>query len=135
MPWIDALLALVCWGFWAFFPKLASKHLPDAFSGVFYQHLASLLCVVGYGAARGSLAPSFHPKGALYAALAGVAATTGMIFYYRAAARSPISTVAVTTALYPVISVGLALAVLGERLTPKQWVGAGLALVAVHLLS
>ncbi len=135
MPWIHAVITLVCWGFWAFLPKLAVKHLPDAFSALFYQQLGSVVCLLGYGATRGSLAPSFQPKGVLFAALAGIAATTGMAFYYRAAARLPVSVVSVTTALYPVVSVALALLVLGERLTPRQWLGAALALVAVALLA
>lgn len=135
MPWLDAALALVCWGIWAFLPKVTTKHLPDAYSAVLYQYLGSFLCVLGYGALRGSLTPSYNTRGLVYAALAGVAATAGMAFYYRAAARTAISTVAMTTALYPIISVGLALALLGERLTLRQWIGAGLALVAVALLA
>jgi transporter family protein len=135
MPWLDALLALVCWGFWGFFPKLAGKHIPDPFSGVVLQYVGSVACLVAYGAARGSLIPSFNLRGALWAGLAGVAATAGMGFYYRAAARAPVSQVAVTTALYPIVSVALAFAFLGERLTPRQWVGAGFALVAVALLA
>lgn len=135
MPWIDAVITLVCWGFWAFLPKLAVKHLPDSFSPLLFQHLGSLICVVGFGATRGSLVPGFSSKGVLFAGLAGVAATLGMAFYYRAAARLPVSVVSVTTALYPVVSVALALLVLGERLTPRQWVGAALALIAVGLLA
>ena len=50
-------------------------------------------------------------------------------------ARTEISAVAITTALYPIVSVGLAVALLGERLTLRQWIGAGLALVAVALLA
>ncbi|MBK7585498.1 MAG: EamA family transporter [Myxococcales bacterium] len=134
MPWVDGLLALVCWGFWAFFPKLASKHLPDAYSGVLFQYVGSIVCLLGYGAARGSLAPSYHPKGALFAVLGGVAATAGMAFYYRAAERSAVSVVAATTALYPIVSIALAMMLLGERLSPRQWAGAALALVAVALL-
>ena len=135
MRWLDAVLALGCWGLWAFLPKLATRHLPDAYSAVLYQYVGSFICVLGYGAARGSLTPRYDGKGVAYAALAGVAATAGMAFYYRAAAKSPISTVAVTTALYPIVSVALSVAFFGERLTPRQWLGAGLALVAVALLA
>jgi transporter family protein len=135
MPWVDAALALVCWGFWAFLPKLTTRYLPDAYSAVLYQYVGSAVCVLGYGALRGSLTPSYSTKGLVFAALAGVAATAGMAFYYRAAARTEISAVAITTALYPIVSVGLAVALLGERLTLRQWIGAGLALVAVALLA
>lgn len=134
MPVVDALLALVCWGFRAFCPKLASKHLPDPFSGLVFQYMGSMVCMTVYGAARSSLVPTWHPRGALFAALAGVMGTLGTAFYYRAASRAPLSVVAVTTGLYPFVSVLLALAILGEKLNGRQWIGAGLALVAVALL-
>jgi len=135
MPWIDVVITLACWGLWAFLPKLAVEHLPSAFSALVFQTTGSVLCVLGYGVTRGSLSGGWSWRGIVPAALAGVAATVGMVFYYRAAARLPVSMVAVTTALYPLVSVALALVVLGEKLSPRQWLGAGLALVAVALLA
>lgn len=132
---LDAGLALLLWGLWAFFPKLAQARLGDAFSGVLYQYLGSLVGVGVLIVARGHAAPTWEPRGALYAGLAGLAATLGMLFYYRACATLNVSLVAAVTALYPVIVVGLAWPLLGEALSPRQWLGVGMALGAAVLLA
>lgn len=135
MKGADLFVALVLWGLWAFLPKLSQKHLGDPWSSVLYQVLGSVLVVLGLTVTRGQLTPVWNARGALFAALAGAAATAGMIFYYRACATNPVSVVAAMTALYPLVTILIAWPILGETLLPRQWLGAFLALVAAALLS
>jgi drug/metabolite transporter (DMT)-like permease len=135
MPWLDTILALALWGLWAFLPKLAGRYLSDAWSSVLYQYGGSIVAIVLLALRRGSALPEWSGLGALYAGLAGVAATGGMLFYYRACRGASVSLVASTTALYPLIAVALAWPILGETLSVRQWVGVGAALGAVFLLS
>lgn len=129
------LVSLVCWGLWAFLPKLAQKHLGDTLSAVMYQYVGSFACVVAMSAYHGRFAPVWSGKGAMLAAAAGVFATVGSFFYYRAAANEDVALVSTVTALYPIVAITLAWILLGERLAPRQWLGIGLALVSMALIA
>jgi transporter family protein len=60
----------------------------------------------------------------------------GSWFLFAALERGAKATVAIPlTALYPLVTVVLAVTFLGETLTPKQWGGLALAIVAAGLLS
>ncbi len=129
----SALLALVLFGFWGFFPKLAVQYIPPR-SAVLFQVAGSLavaLCVLPFVGFR----PETHPKGALFAALTGIAGVLGTLFYYQAAGRGRISLVVSLTALYPLITILLAAVFLREPLAPRQLLGMAFALVAIFLLA
>jgi transporter family protein len=132
---IDLTITLVCWGLWAFFPKLAQKQLGDVTSAIVYQYGGSLLLIVAIGLGQARVLPAWEPRGALYAVLAGAAATIGSIFYYRALASVDVSVASSMTALYPGVAILLGWLVLGEKLEPRQWIGVGLALVSVVLIA
>jgi drug/metabolite transporter (DMT)-like permease len=65
----------------------------------------------------------------------GVCETVGLVAFLLALRHGPVSTAAVLFSLYPVTTVLLAMALLGERLSRFQLVGVGLALGAVLLIS
>ena len=79
--------------------------------------------------------PDLHPKGVLFAGLTGVAGMLGTLFYFAAASKGKISVVVSMTALYPVITIILAVIILREPITAKQIVGIAFALFAIALLS
>lgn len=127
-------LALFIWGLWGFFPKLAVNCLEPK-CAFFFQ-------VIG-GIGAGLLALIFmkpdifaaDPRGIVPALLAGAAGSLGGICFLYALRGGKVSVIAPLTALYPVISVALAVLFLKEKVTPVQCAGVVLAVVAVILIS
>jgi bacterial/archaeal transporter family protein len=132
---LDLTMTILCWGLWAFLPKLAQRHLGDATSGIIYQYLGSIALVLVLVVSQGRRMPVYDLRGALFAIAAGAAATVGSLFYYRALATVDVSVAAALTALYPSVAILLGLLLLGERLEHRQWLGVALALVSVALIA
>lgn len=135
MDWlVFALSAMVLYGLWGFFPKLATLYLP-ARDALVYQTLGGLpvlLVILAWLRFR----PVFHPHGALYALLTGLVGAVGTLLFFAALKRAPSATsVVMVTALYPLVVMVLALLFLREPISLRQGVGAVLALVALVLLS
>lgn len=101
---------------------------------VFTSRLALVLCTLAV--VLGHRLPVAVPRRALPAvALPGVLLLVGTVSYGVATTRGLVSVVAVLATLAPVVTVGLAVGVLGERLAPRQLVGVATALVGVVLLA
>jgi len=128
-----ALLSLIIYGFWGFFPKLAVTYISPQ-SALVYEVagaiLIGLLILVLI-----DFHPDTHPTGILFGMLTGVAGMLGTLFFFAAASKGKISVVVSMTALYPVITILLAAAFLREPITAKQLLGIGFALFAIVLLS
>ena len=129
-PWfIFALLALVMWGLWGFFPKLATLHITPK-SAIVYEVLGSMIV----GAVIFSLIkfqPETQPTGIVFAVLTGITATLGTFFFLYAVTLGKASVVVTVTALYPLITILLTYLVLKEPITMLQGVGMVLALIAM----
>jgi len=130
---VSAVLALLIYGFWGFFPKLAVSYISPQ-SALVYQVIGGMLVgvlalfLVGFR-------PDTHPLGILFALLTGITGVLGTLFYYAAASRGNISIVVSMTALYPVITICLAFFILHEPLTIRQVVGMIFAIAAIVLFS
>jgi transporter family protein len=131
MSW--SILALVFWGIWGFLPKLATKYMA-AQSIIIYEVLGGLciglVCFYFVG-----MRPETHPKGILYASLTGIVGLLGGFFYLLAVAKGKVSVVVTMTALYPIVTIGLAALLLREPITLKQGFGMALAVVSIILLA
>ena len=132
--WLGAaLLALACWGFWGFLPKLALQTL-DQRSVLIFQTLGSV--IVGTGVLISlRFQPQWHPQGALFAVLTGISGLVGFLFYLTALRRGNASVVITLTALYPFLSTLLAFVILKEPISGRKLLGFGFALVAIVLFS
>lgn len=135
MPsWVGpAVVAFLCWGLWAFLPKLTTRYI-DPRSAVVYEALGGLLVaavVLGLLALR----PATDPRGVGLALLTGVLGVAGALAYLLSVVRGPVTLVATVTALYPVLTVALSAVFLREPVTAQQWLGIGLALLAIALVT
>ena len=127
------LLAMVTFGIWGFFPKLAVSYINPQ-SAVIYQVLGGFLVGIA-GLVMVKFRPETHPMGIIYALLTGITGVLGTLFYYAAASKGQISIVVSLTALYPLITIILAIVFLHETLMPKQIVGLCFAIAAIILLA
>jgi len=132
--WITwSLLALLTWGLWGLLPKFAVKYI-DPNSAIFYEALGCALCGIILSLFFGGK-PDADLRGSLFAGLTGVVGILGAWFYLYAARSTNISSVVVLTALYPVVTIVLAVFMLKEPLSLRQVVALMLALVAISLLA
>ena len=130
---IWTVLAMITFGFWGFFPKLAVNYISPQ-SALIYQVLGGL--VVGLIAlVTAGFKPEIQPMGMLYAFLTGITGVLGTLFYYAATSRGQLTIVVSLTALYPLITIFLAFIFLHETISLKQTVGLFFALTAIILLS
>ena len=129
---IYSILALITWGFWGFFPKIAVMHI-DAKSAAFFEVLGGLLFgILILFIANFKLQANLY--GITFGILTGFAALLGGLFFLLAlSSGSKVSVVVVITALYPIITILLSFFVLHETITMKQGIAMILALMAIVL--
>ena len=127
------ILAMITFGAWGFFPKLAVSYISPQ-SALIYQVIGGMLVGV-LALAMLNFKPETHPTGILYALLTGITGVLGTLFYYVAASRGQISIVVSLTALYPLITILLAVVFLHETLVLKQVLGLCFAVAAIILLA
>jgi bacterial/archaeal transporter family protein len=134
-PWFwYSMLAVLGWGGWAVLSKLASSEIP-AESLQFLFTVGTLPVAVALLVARKfKVEPS--ARGITYSVANGVVSAIGILALF-AAFRSGGNTgvITVTTSLYPVITVALALLILRERLTRIQALGLTLAAATIVIFS
>ena len=130
---IWTLLAMITFGFWGFFPKLAINFITPQ-SALIYQVLGGL--VIGLVAlVTVGFKPEIQPMGILYAFLTGITGVFGTLFYYAATSHGQLTIVVSLTALYPLITILLAFIFLHETISLKKTVRLFFALTAIILLS
>ncbi len=126
-----SLVTMLLWGGWGF----ASKPLATTLSSWQVQCLSTvgLLPVLAILAASRQLrCGAQRRRGFAQAFAAGMISSAGNIAYFQAlAAGGKAAAVLPLTALYPLVTIILAMALLGERLNAVQWGGIGASLVAL----
>ncbi len=128
---LAALSAVAFGAFLTFFGR--ASHAGPAWA-VLTSRAALLTCTLGV--VLGRRPPVRVPVGALpLVAVPGVLLLAGTVSYGAASTRGLTSVVSVLATLSPVVTVGLAVALLGERLVGRQRVGVLTALGGVVLLA
>jgi transporter family protein len=133
-PWlINSLVALVCFGLWGFLPKIAVRYVSPR-SALVYEALGVVTvgCIVLLTVGKGI---STDMKGIVPAVLTGIFGAVGFLCFLYAVNVGSVSVVATLTALYPAITMLLAVIFLKEGVTLTQIAGIGLAILSVILLS
>jgi transporter family protein len=130
-----SLLTIVCWGAWGAVSKLASDGVDaDTNQVLFTLGLLPLMLLVlrssRTAAAQGRRA------GIGWAFLTGILGGTGNVAFFRALVGGGNASIVVpATALFPLVTVLLAVVFLRERLGNAQKLGLVLAMIAIYLLS
>lgn len=129
------LAALVSWGVWAFLGRLLEGKLSAAqtqsLSTVGMLPVLIALLLWRRPASKGA-----RVRGALFALAAGVLTCAAMTAYYHVLRiGDEAATVVSFTALYPLVTVALAVLILRERLNVIQGAGVLLGLLAIYLFS
>ncbi len=131
--YLPAFLAFVLWGLWALFPKITTSII-DPRSALFFQAVGAFMVALVVLATL-NFRPQLDARAVPLALLTGVLGMSGGIAYMVAISRGPAILVSVLTALYPLLTVVLAWAFMGETVSLRQWAGIVLALIAMALLA
>jgi transporter family protein len=129
-----SLLAVLCWGGWAILEKTASTAIPEQTIQFLFTFGALPVAVVLL-ASRGFKLEK-NPKGILFGIGNGVLAGIGnaaLAGAYRSGGNTSVITAA--TAMYPIITVLLAVTILRERLTNLHKLGLLFAAIAFVIFS
>lgn len=126
------LLAGLCFGLFLTLLDLAGED--SVLWSLVAARFGSMALVVIGGMRMGAL--HFPPVRQMrWMALAGVFDALGNLFFVLAAQAGRLDVSSVLSSLYPAATMALAVVILRERLGPRQWVGVGLALSAIVLIS
>jgi transporter family protein len=130
-----SLAALLAWGAWAILPRF----LEGTVSSGQVQALSTigvLPVMLVLGISRRPPAPGSRRKGAVLALLGGALGSLGNVAYYDALDRGgKAAAVIPLTALYPLVTVLLAVSCLKEKLNRVQAAGIATSMAAIYLLN
>lgn len=123
----------IFWGFAAFIPKITMKYI-DPNSAIVYEALGVVaLSIIVLFFLKFRLNP--QPIGAMLAIMTGMLGFVGALCFLVAVSRGPVSLIAPLSALYPIVSIVLALFFLGETISIKQMAGIGFAMIAIIMIA
>ena len=135
---IWTLVAVVSWGVWA----ILAKGMGDSLSAAHSQALSTLGLLPVIGVLAFSQQLSANPaggqprKGRAWASAAGLMTCLGNAAYYDVLQRgTKAANVVPLTALYPLVTVFLAVLLLKEKLNRIQCLGVVMSLVAIYLFN
>ncbi len=132
--WIfPATATIIFWGLFGFIPKITTRYISPT-SAIVYGAFAGIpVALIILAIMRFQL--DTEPRGVILAGITGVLGMLGALGYLVAVSRGPVSLISPITALYPAVTILLAMVFLGETLVLRQWVGVGMALAAVLLIA
>jgi transporter family protein len=129
-----SLICVLCWGAWAMLSKLGSREIPPNTMQFLFTVGTVPVAVALLLARRGKLEKS--KRGIAYGVLNGVLSGVGGLALFAAYHTNGNTTlITAATALYPMITVLLAILILREQFRPIQALGLLFAAIAIVILS
>ena|ERR1700677_318248 len=129
-----SILCVLCWGGWALFSKLGSREIPPQ-TMQFLFTIGTVPVGIALLVAR-KFRMERSPRGIIYALLNGILAGVGGLTLFAAYhTDSNTALVTVVTALYPMITVVLAVLLLREQFRLVQVLGLMFAMAAIVIFS
>jgi bacterial/archaeal transporter family protein len=131
-----SLVTILLWGAWGAVSKVSSDGVDANTNQIFFTFGLLPLILIVWRSPRNAGGGDARRKGVAWAFLTGILGGTGNIAFFHALAMGgKASIVAPVTALFPLVTVILAVTLLRERIGTAQKFGLALALVAIYLLS
>lgn len=131
-----SLLTILVWGMWGAVSKVASEGIDANTNQVFFTFGLLPLIALVWRSPRNAGGGTGRRIGIGWAFLTGILGGTGNIAFFRALVMGgKASIVSPVTALFPLVTVILAVTLLHERVGIAQRIGLVLALGAIYLLS
>ncbi len=131
-----SLLTILVWGAWGAVSKVASNGVDANTNQVFFTLGLLPLMTIVWRSPRNAGGGDARRSGIAWAFLTGILGGTGNIaFFHALVIGGKASIVSPVTALFPVVTVVLAVTLLHERVGTVQKIGLLLALAAIYLLS
>jgi len=131
-----SLLTIAVWGAWGAVSEVASEGIDADTNQVFFTFGLLPLIAIVWRSPRNKEGGDGRRIGIGWAFLTGILGGTGNIAFFRALVLGgKASVVSPVTALFPLVTVILAVTLLHERVGTAQKFGLVLALVAIYLLS
>lgn len=134
-PWFwYSILCVLCWGGWALLSKLGSQEIPPETMQFLFTLGTIPVCLALLIGRGGKLEKS--PRGITFAILNGILSGIGGLALFAAYhTNGNTSLITVATALYPMITVLLAVFILRERFQLIQVLGLVFAAIAIVIFS
>ena len=131
-----SLLTILVWGAWGAISKVASEGVDADTNQVFFTFGLLPLIAIVWRSPRNAGGAEGRRVGIGWAFLTGILGGTGNIaFFHALVIGGKASIVSPVTALFPLVTVILAITLLHERVGTGQKIGLVMALVAIYLLS
>ena len=134
MTWFtSALISMILYGVWGFLSKLAASSM-NSVSVLLFQMLGGMVItvlVVGFSGFN----IEYEWRGSGVGFLVGVVGMLATLFFIHALSQGSASIVSIVTALYPLLTIGLAFLFLKESLSLCQGIGAVLGLISIALFT
>jgi uncharacterized membrane protein len=129
------LVTLASWGVWA----VLSRAIGDAVTPAQSQAISTVgllpIIVALWFMKEEQPAGGNQRRGVLLAFISGIVSAAGNIAYYAALNNAKAATIVPLTALYPAVTILLAVPLLKERVMPVQWLGMAVSLAAIYLFN
>ncbi len=130
------LLTVISWGIWAVLPKLIGSDLTSPAHIQAASTLGVVPVIIMLWMMKDTPTGGQRGRGVLLALGSGIVSCLANIAYFDVLGRgAEAAAVIPVTALYPAVTVLLAIPILKERLSGTQLVGIGLSLVAIYLFN
>lgn len=129
---VPALASLVMWGIWALLSKFALQTLRPIDVMIYESIGGFFIMLAALAALKGHL--PFSRQGLLFGGGSGACVTVSVLAFFYAVDVGLVSVVSVMTALYPLVTIGLAIVFLKEKPSPRRLAAIGLGLCAIAML-
>lgn len=129
-----AIGAIICWGLWAFFNKIAVGKI--GLQAAFWNAVIILLGITIYLIVTHQFFPlKQDTTGISFAVLAGLATACASIIFYILLGKNPAGYVVTITSLFPIVTLVLSMIFLKESLSIQKIIGFIFAFAAIFFLN